>query len=151
MSSFSRNLHLKYTIRSSLSFLTAHYYQDLRRLTFFAKKLDESQFADCYIFKMQFITKNAFLLYFIIYYSRNPLFVICHIFDNGNSLFQIGCIILIVIKVVSCISPNISRVQIKMGIWSFIIQCISLRSLNILNRLLNENQTRVSLPRILSW
>ena len=44
------------------------------------------------------------------------------------------CIILIVIKVVSCISPNISRVQIKMSIWSFIIQCISLRSLNILNR-----------------
>ena len=41
--------------------------------------------------------------------------------------------IFIVIKIVGSISPNIARIQIKMCVWSFVVQCISLRSFNILN------------------
>ena len=42
--------------------------------------------------------------------------------------------IFIVIKIVSCVSPNIARVQIKMSVWcSLVVQCISLRSFSILN------------------
>ena len=42
--------------------------------------------------------------------------------------------IFIVIKIVSCISPNIARVQIKMSVWcSLVVKCISLRSFSILN------------------